>query len=98
MHSLTGDVKEASTFTIQWKRGPSKEETKPFTLDPAQGTIDINQTFVRYSQIYKDAKTGKYLKKMVSAKRHSGLIGDCSASLNFASGSTTREDRSLRLK
>mgnify|MGYP001550826655 CR=1 FL=1 len=66
MLNFTGEVKENSQFTIQWKRGPSKEETKPFSLDPAHGSININQSFVRYSMIYKDGKTGKYLKKMVS--------------------------------
>lgn len=67
MISLSCDAKEPSTFTIQWKRGPSKEETEKFELQPSVGTAQINQQFIRYSQIYREAqKNGKYLKKVVS--------------------------------
>lgn len=43
MISLSCDAKEPSTFTIQWKRGPSKEETEKFELQPSVGTAQINQ-------------------------------------------------------
>ncbi len=48
---------------MQWKRGPQKDETRIFEMDPKDGISHINQTFTKYSNIYKDSK--KYLKKIV---------------------------------
>jgi hypothetical protein len=73
MVALFAEVKEQSTFTVQWKRGPSKEETKLVDVDPYQGSTQINQSFIRYSQIYKDEKKGKYLKKTVRYHQSNNL-------------------------
>eukprot|EP00347_Sterkiella_histriomuscorum_P022510 403338218 len=69
MIQLICDTKEPSTFSVQWKRGPSKEETEKFDVQPSVGSAQINQMFVRYSQIYREAqKGGKYLKKTCQFK------------------------------
>ncbi len=48
-----------------WKRGPHADETSVFSIDSGEGIAKINETFSKRSQIYSDAKTGKYLSKIV---------------------------------
>jgi hypothetical protein len=35
--TLSCEVQEPSTFSVQWKRGPSKEETDKFDVQPSVG-------------------------------------------------------------
>jgi hypothetical protein len=59
-------------------------------MDPKDGISHINQTFTKYSNIYKDSK--KYLKKIVK------IISIIFSSVNLSWGSTKMDqaDRSQR--
>lgn len=62
---LEAHVTEETFFSVVWKRGPHADETSVFSIDSGEGVAKINETFSKRSQIYSDAKTGKYLSKIV---------------------------------
>jgi hypothetical protein len=62
---LEAQVTEQTYFSVVWKRGPHADETNCFSIESEKGVAQINQTFSKRSQIYSDAKTGKYLSKIV---------------------------------
>lgn len=39
INSIEADVKDTTTLTVIWKRGPSTEETKYVDLDPKAGVV-----------------------------------------------------------
>ena len=65
---LEANVHEKTFFSVVWKRGPHADETSVFSIDSGERVAQINTTFSKRSQIYSDAKTGKYLSKIVRIK------------------------------
>lgn len=64
--SLYAEIHSKTSFSVQWKRGPQTEDSSVFELNPVTGnTTIINETFTMQSQLYKDLKSGKFLKKTV---------------------------------
>jgi hypothetical protein len=63
--NLHTEVKDKGTFTIQWIRGRSKDETPIFEVDPQSKTGIINHEFGKVADIYRDEKKGVYLSKEV---------------------------------
>ncbi|TNV78995.1 hypothetical protein FGO68_gene11755 [Halteria grandinella] len=67
--SFQADLQTKSYFSIQWKRGPQTEDSPVFELNPISGnTTIINEQFSRQSQLYRDTKSGRFLKKTCNFK------------------------------
>jgi hypothetical protein len=43
--AIEADVKEHTMLSVQWIRGPSKEETSAFNIDVGEGSKYVNQSF-----------------------------------------------------
>lgn len=58
IHSVHADVVQPLSLTIQFIRGPQKDESQRFELNASSPDADINEQFSRESTFYKEKGSG----------------------------------------